>query len=158
QMGTPVGLAYLVPLAAGLVYCAVRLVAADHALAVAKRAIDSGQPRAAATHYARFTRWRFPGTSSGPWCLRALLDLSQKAPDATLKLKAVVQAGAAAIAATQTAEDPFNAWYNEAAFDAARNDAAGAERSLRAAIATRPNWFKPHWALAQLLRLEGRQE
>jgi hypothetical protein len=58
--------------------------------------------------------------------------------------------------ATRTAEDPFNAWYSLSAIYAARNDAAGTERCLRAAIASSPHWFKPHWALAQVLALERR--
>jgi hypothetical protein len=56
----------------------------------------------------------------------------------------------------RTAEDPFNAWYNLSALYASRNDAAGAERCLRAAIAAHPTWFKPHWMLAQVLRAESR--
>jgi tetratricopeptide (TPR) repeat protein len=67
-------------------------------------------------------------------------------------------AAAAAERAVQTAEDPFNAWYSLSEIYAARNDAAGAERCLRAAIAAHPNWFKPHWTLAQVLRFESRRE
>ncbi|MGA7239427.1 MAG: hypothetical protein WBY44_27345, partial [Bryobacteraceae bacterium] len=66
------------------------------------------------------------------------------------------QAQGAAARATQTADDPFNAWYNLAAFDAMRGDSAAAERDLRRAIAARPGWFKPHWTLARLLLLESR--
>jgi tetratricopeptide (TPR) repeat protein len=73
-----------------------------------------------------------------------------------LKLQALGQAMAAAEGATSTSEEPFNAWYNLSAFYAARNDFGGTERCLREAIAARPNWFKPHWTLAQVLRLEGR--
>jgi len=32
------------------------------------------------------------------------------------------------------------------------------EQSLRASIACSPNWFKPHWMLAQILRREGHME
>jgi Tfp pilus assembly protein PilF len=64
----------------------------------------------------------------------------------------------AALQAPATVEDPFDAWYNLAQMSAARNDAAGAERGLRAAIAAKPQWFKPHWTLAQLLFLQGRGE
>ena len=67
-------------------------------------------------------------------------------------------AAAAGERATRTAEDPFNAWYSLSAIYAARNDAAGAERCLRAAIAAHPTWFKPHWMLAQVLRLQSRRE
>ena len=70
----------------------------------------------------------------------------------------MVQSGAVAQRATETAEDPFNAWYNLGVVYGLQNDAAGAERSLRAAIAAHPTWFKPHWMLAQVLRLEGRRD
>jgi hypothetical protein len=63
---------------------------------------------------------------------------------------------AAGQAATRDSEEPFNARYNLAGIYALENDAAGAEHSLREAIAANPNWFKPHWTLVQLLRLEGR--
>jgi hypothetical protein len=39
---------------------------------------------------------------------------------------------------------------------ARENDAEGVERSLRNAIAWAPNWFKPHWTLAEFLALSGR--
>ena len=67
-------------------------------------------------------------------------------------------AAAAGERATHTAEDPFNAWYSLSGVYASRNDAAGAERCLRAAIAAHPVWFKPHWVLAQVLRVESRLE
>jgi hypothetical protein len=37
------------------------------------------------------------------------------------------------------------------------NDARGVEQALRGAIAATPNWFKPHWTLAQLLAIAGRR-
>ena len=39
-----------------------------------------------------------------------------------------------------------------------RRDAAYDERSLRNAIAWGPNWFKPHWMLAQFLELANRRD
>jgi hypothetical protein len=75
-----------------------------------------------------------------------------------VRLQALLQAQAAARRATVTASDPFDAWYNLAAFDAMNNDSASVERDLRASIAARPNWFKSHWALARLLALEARHE
>jgi Tfp pilus assembly protein PilF len=84
--------------------------------------------------------------------------IAQKAPSPVVQLQALAESGAAALRATRTAEDPFNAWYSLAALYASQNDAAGAERSLRAAIAANPNWFKPHWTLAQVLLVEGRVE
>lgn len=142
--------------ALALLYLAARFTIADHALALAKRSIESGDVSAASAQYAQYERWRLPGTSSDLWYSRAWLGLARKTPDPVVRLRAITQSGAAALRATQTAEDPFNAWYNLAALYASQNDAAGAERSLRAAIAANPNWFKPHWTLAQVLRLEGR--
>ena len=52
--------------------------------------------------------------------------------------------------------DLQNALVNLAAFKATVNDAVGVELSLRQAIAVSPNWYKPHWLLAQVLELNGR--
>ena len=38
------------------------------------------------------------------------------------------------------------------------NNGARAEQCLRAAIGAHPNWFKPHWSLSQVLRVERRTE
>jgi len=142
--------------ALALVYAAARIAVADHALALAQRGLDSGHSQEAAAQYSRYDRWRFPGASADLWYSRALMVVAQNAPSPLVQLQALAQSGAAALRATQTAEDPFNAWYSLAALYASQNDAAGAERSLRAAIAANPNWFKPHWTLAQVLLLEGR--
>ncbi len=75
---------------------------------------------------------------------------------AATRLVARAQAVEAGIRATNTAEARQNAWYNLSILLAVGNDAAGMERSLRNAIAWSPNWFKPHWALAQLLEMTGR--
>jgi thioredoxin-like negative regulator of GroEL len=98
------------------------------------------------------------GKTSDLWYSRALLGVAGKAPTVTLRLQAFQLADAAGVRATRTAEDPFNAWYSLSAIRAAQNDAPGTERCLRAAIAAHPCWFKPHWTLAQVLRLEGRNE
>jgi hypothetical protein len=82
----------------------------------------------------------------------------RKSTDARTRLEVFPESIAAALRATRAAEDPFNAWYHLAGLYAVEGNAAGAENSLRGAIAASPNWFKPHWTLAQLLRLEGRME
>jgi hypothetical protein len=38
---------------------------------------------------------------------------------------------------------------------AAQNDIIGTRRELIETVQTSPNWFKPHWALAQLLAQTG---
>jgi hypothetical protein len=129
-----------------LVWAAWRYGAADYALERSRQDLARGDVRAAAAQYAAYDRRRLPGTSADLWYSKAL------APQAP------VQAGAAALRATVTSEDPFNAWYNLAVLTASRGDAAATETDLRAAIAAHPNWFKPHWTLAQVLRLESRLE
>ena len=143
---------WLAPVAIALLYCAVRYTVADSALALARRAIDAGDTRTAGVHFERYSRRRFPGASADLWYSRAMLNLSRQRGDAA----AFAHASGVALQATRTVEDPFNAWYSEALFDAARNDAAQTEQSLRSASNAHPNWFKPHWTLAQVLRLSGR--
>ena len=98
------------------------------------------------------------GQTSDLWYSRALLTAGQKAPQIGDRLLAFHMAVEAGDRATRTAEDPFNAWYSLSSIRAAQNDTAGTERCLRAAIAAHPTWFKPHWTLAQVLRLQSRGE
>jgi tetratricopeptide (TPR) repeat protein len=141
------------PIAAALFYCAVRLIVADHALELTRRATD---PQTAAVHYAQYEKWKLPGVSADLWYSRNLFSMAQQASNPIYRLQSMALAGIAGEHATRTAEDPFDAWYNLATLYASQNDAARTESSLRRAIAAHPNWFKPHWTLAQLLRLEGR--
>ncbi len=92
------------------------------------------------------------------WYSRALLAAAQKAPKIGDRLEGLYRASQAGERATRTAEDPFNAWYSLSSIRAAQNNAAGTEQCLRAAIAAHPTWFKPHWTLAQVLRLESRND
>src|SRR5471030_286315 len=147
---------FAAPACLALIYLALRFLMADHALALARRGLDSGDAAKATAEYAVYERWRLPGTAADLWYSRASMNLAQKAANPLVRLQALVQAGAAGVRATQTSEDPVNAWYSLAIFYAARNDAGNTEKCLRAAIAAHPNWFKPHWTLAQVLRLESR--
>ncbi len=149
-------LVVLAPIAIALVYCAVRYTVADYALAQTRRSVDNGNFPAAAVQYHRYEQWRLPGSAADLWYSRALLALMQKTRDPALRVRIFPEAAAAALRATRTAEDPFDAWYNLAGIYAVANNAAGAEKSLREAISAHPNWFKPHWSLAQLLALENR--
>jgi hypothetical protein len=143
-------------IAAILLFVAVRLVVADYALARTRQYLDAGRIRQAAVSFAQYDRWRLPGTAADLWYSRACLQAAQTVQDPAERVQALAQYGFAALRATGTAEDPFNAWYNVSQLYAVRNDAGGVERSLRSAIAARPNWFKPHWILAQLLSMENR--
>ncbi len=135
-----------------LLYFAVRLALADHALALVQHDLAAGNFAAAAAHYEE------SGQTSDLWYSRALLAAAQKAPNIGDRLQALYRASQAGERATRTAEDPFNAWYSLSSIRAAQNNAAGTEQCLRAAIAAHPTWFKPHWTLAQVLYLESRKD
>jgi O-antigen ligase len=135
---------------------AVRVFAADAALALADRRIEAGDAARAAQAYRVVLQWQPAGAASDLRYSRAMQQLSIRAPLFATTLLARQEAIKAGIAATRTAEDRENAWYNLATIFAASNDAVRVERSLRNAIAWAPNWFKPHWTLAQVLELENR--
>jgi tetratricopeptide (TPR) repeat protein len=135
-----------------LLYFAVRLALADHALALVQRDLAAGNLTAAAAHY------ESSGQTSDLWYSRALITAAGKAPNIGDRLQALYRASLAGERATRTAEDPFNAWYSLSTIRAAQNNAAGTEQCLRAAIGAHPTWFKPHWTLAQVLYLESRKD
>ena len=153
---------WLVPVGVGasLLFAAfaVRLLVADRALAVANQRIESGDASAAAKEYLVVLRWEPAGAGSDLNYSRAMAQLAARTPVLSTRVQAAQQAMEAAIRATRTAEDRQNAWYNVAKLLAGQNDTAGVERSLRNAIAWAPNWFKPHWVLAQLLEATGRHD
>lgn len=131
--------------AAIMLYCAFRFAAADRMLEITRQRLDAHDIPGAAAAFSRYRSLRFPGAAAELWYSRALLAQG-----------AIIPAGQAAIAAATRPEDPFDAWYNLAEIYAFGNDAPQAETALRHAVAAHPNWFKPHWMLGRLLRLEGR--
>jgi len=135
---------------------ATRLLIADVSLAMADRRIQSEDARGAAQAYRVELRWQSAGTGSDLNYSRAMQQLASHSQDFATQLQARQQAMEAGIRATSTAEDRQNAWFNLAMLFAAENNVAATERSLRNAIAWAPNWFKPHWSLAQLLEMTNR--
>ncbi len=130
---------------------AVRLLVADRLLAVTYQRIESGDAAAAAKEYQTVLRWYPPGAGADLSYSAAMTQLAARASVLSTRVQASQQALEAAIRATLTAEDRHNAWYNLAKLLAGQNNVAAVERSLHNAIAWAPNWFKPHWVLAQLL-------
>ena len=135
----------------------VRLLIADRALAVAGEGVAAGRATDAAAAYRTVLRSKPPGAGSDLGYSRAMQQLAVSAPAPATRLLARQQALEAGVRAVSTAEDPQNAWYNLAGLVAGENDAAGTENCLRNAIALAPNWFKPHWTLAQLLEKTNRR-
>ena len=151
-------LAASLPVSLVLALYATHLVAGDHALAVAEQRIAANDATGAASAYRTVLTWQMPGASDDLPYSVAMQQLAGRSPIFAIKLEASQQALESAIRAVSTAEDRQNAWYNLATVLATRNDALGVERALRNAIAWAPNWFKPHWTLAQLLELTNRKE
>ena len=108
--------------------------------------------------YSLVIAWRPPGFSGDLYSSREMAAIAARTPSQTDKDRYLREALAAGLRATESSEDRQNAWYSLASVYAAQGDAAAVERSLRASIACGPNWFKPHWILAQVLRANGRLE
>jgi len=129
------------PVAACLGLFGITLAIADFNLARFQRA-----PSAAL--YNASQRTALPGAGEDLYCSRRL---------ATVCGQSCAQnATEAAARVTRTADNPPNAWYNFGMFSAEQNDEAKVEIALRTSASLAPNWFKPHWALANLLALTGR--
>jgi O-antigen ligase len=139
-----------------LLYLAVRIGLADHALAVTKRFMEARDFRATTAEYETYWFWHLPGTSADVWYSRTWMEVAQKAGQVEVLEQAMAISEQAAARATETPEEPFVAWYNLAQISALHDDYGATESSLRRAVAAHPNWFKPHWMLAQELRLVSR--
>jgi tetratricopeptide (TPR) repeat protein len=137
-------------------YFTIRLTTADLAIERARRDLDGGRIEDSLAAYARSQRWRPAGSSDDLYFSRALAAASRTAQNPALALLASQQAFTAARRAAETSEERQNAWYNLAAFYATQNDAADMEACLRRSVEASPNWFKSHWALAEMLQLSGR--
>jgi O-antigen ligase len=141
-----------------LLYLAIRFGAADRQLTLTRRALDGADFSVASGHYAAYEALQPGETSADLWYSRALLDTAGRATNPPVRMRALMLAEPAALRSTETAEDPFNAWFNLAILRASQDNIPATEKALESAIAACPRWFKPHWTLAQLLRAESRYE
>jgi hypothetical protein len=147
--------AYPLAAVAGLVLAvyALRLVAADGALAAVRRAFEAGDAEKATRAYQVVLSWQPQGATADLYYSRGMADLAAQPANPDVRLHAWREALEAGTRATRWAEDRHNARYSLAALLAAQNDSAGAEQSLRNAIAAAPNW-----TLARLLELTHRDD
>lgn len=143
--------------AAIFLYFAARLTMSDFALERARRYLDTGRIEQSVAAYAWSERWHPAGSSNDLYFSRAFAGAARTASSSAQALLAWQQAFSAARRAVESSEERQNAWYNLAAFYATRNDAADMEACLRRSVQASPNWFKSHWALAQMLLLSGRR-
>ncbi len=135
---------------------ATRLLLADRAMARAEQLTASGDVFAAAQAYKTVQKWEPPTGNTDLRYSQAMTRLAASTRSFPTSVAAAQQASDAATRATESSEDRQNAWYNFATIAALRNDRTGVENGLRNAIKSAPNWFKPHWTLAQFLELTGR--
>jgi O-antigen ligase len=147
-----------VALAAVFVWFGVRLALSDGFAARMRAAIEWHDAAAAIHDNELARRWAPPAVTYDLYYARAMARESAAARSNLLSAELGREAYEAAVRACGAAEERQNALYNLAMFYASQNDPADTERSLRAAIETAPNWFKPHWTLARLLAMQGRQE
>jgi O-antigen ligase len=142
--------------AVALVGFAFALVYADASLARVARLIHAGEAgQAASVYQQQVERWGPPGMRTELWYSRAMVGAAGHASDGVAAFRQGLEA---AFRAAQSAEDRENAWLNLAVLYGRQNDAAHAMESLRSAIACAPNWYKPHWLLAQVFWVEGRKQ
>ena len=134
---------------------AIRLLIADRTLTEVRTALETHQTTEAAIAYQRARYW---GLTADLWYSREMAAAALTATDQRSALQAWQQALESGVRATTTSDDPHNAWYSLATLHARENDFQPTERCLRAAISSSPNWFKPHWMLAQVLQTEGHRE
>jgi O-antigen ligase len=141
--------AFAIPLLGMALY----LATGDALLATARRALDGGDADRSWQFQERARAWN---VTSDVYFSRRYFNLSGTQLDGSVLQRAWVYAMASATRAPQTADDRQNALVSLAALQSPSGDAAAVERTLRQAIAAAPNWYKPHWLLAQVLTLEGR--
>jgi O-antigen ligase len=131
---------------------AIFLETGDALLVSARRSLDRGDVDAAAR--TENTAWKWSAAADIYFSRRFL---AQAPADTIGRFRVWQYAMQAAQNAPESADDPQNALVNLAALQATVNDVEGVERSLREAIKVAPNWYKPHWLLAQVLDRLGRK-
>jgi tetratricopeptide (TPR) repeat protein len=136
----------------------MHLLLADYYLGRVRSDLEKLSATAAMDDYVQVIDWRRAGFSGDLYYSREMAALAAKASSQTDQARYLSEALTAGLRATETSEDRQNAWYSVASVYAAQDNAAGVQRSLRSAIAWGPNWFKPHWILAQVLRAGGQLE
>jgi hypothetical protein len=146
--------AFSAPIATCLAIFGVTLAVADFDLA----RFQSGTSDTAGwiRRYNASVRTALPGAAEDLYCSRRLATICGAGVNPAIQAACVATATRAAARATRSADNPPNAWYNLGMFSAEQNDEAKVEISLRTSALLAPNWFKPHWALANVLALTGR--
>jgi len=137
---------------------ATRLIAADGALSLAQHRIGTADIEGARAAYRVVETWGPPGGRADLYYSRSMASIAGSTPVFQTRLDAWSEAMRAGAMAAEHSEQRQNAWYSLATLFAAQNNPASVERALRMSIAWAPRWFKPHWALAEFYRANGRRQ
>lgn len=113
----------------------------------------SRQPSEAS--YRAMLRTSLPGAADDLYASRLLQLACQKRTDIASYVGCIQQTLQAAARALHTDDDIANAWYNVAMLSAVQKNLQGTRQGLLEASKASPNWFKPHWTLANLLSQSG---
>jgi O-antigen ligase len=148
KLPAPVAVSAAVPVAIALIIAAGAYAVSDFRLA-------RFQAHPTAAGYAEMTARSAAILPEDIYASRILSEICPKVTAPIELFECWRVATLAAGNATRTADDTANAWYNLAIFTALRNDVAGTRTALLHASQVSPNWFKPHWILAELLARQG---
>jgi tetratricopeptide (TPR) repeat protein len=141
---------------AAMLLFAIALLTSDTLAGSFKRSAESGDIETVVHRYRLTVSDSLPGFNIDLYASRAMAQMSLRGSQVIPKLLARQEALRAGERAARTAEDRQNAFFNLAQLYAQQDDAARTERNLRLAIEAAPQWFKPHWILAELLKRTGR--
>jgi O-antigen ligase len=143
-------------IAAGVMaVAAYRLVRQDAALQVVQAKLDTNDAMAAAEAYRAALAKPNAGVTADLFLSRRFFKSAVASNQVMPRLYVGQVAAGSASRATRLPEQLPNAWFNMAVLSASREDVAGTEYALRAAIEAAPNWYKPHWMLARVMAARG---
>jgi hypothetical protein len=113
----------------------------------------SHQPSEAS--YRAMLRTSLPGAADDLYASRLLQLACQRRTNVASYVGCIQQTLQAAARGLHTDDDIANAWYNVAMLSAVQKNLEGTRQGLLEASKASPNWFKPHWTLANLLSQSG---
>jgi hypothetical protein len=139
-----------------LAWGAFALFAADFDRGKLLSLIDQKRYRESIGTYEAGSKRQVVATSADLWFARHMNDLFARTQDPSLKAAAYRASVEAAASAARDGDPPALAAYEAATLAGAAGDPAGTERDLEAALKWSPNWYRAHWALAEIFAAEGR--
>jgi hypothetical protein len=139
-----------------LAWGAFALFASDFERGKLPSLIDQKRYRESIEIYEAGSKKQVVATSADLWFARHMNDLFASTQNPSLKAAAYRASVEAAASAARDGDPPSLAAWEAATLAGAAGDPAGTERDLEAALKWSPNWYRAHWALAEIFAAEGR--